>query len=349
MAFEHLSVTKDYGLQAALVADKWFGDDGVRDNVYNDGSMWNQMFKRFRKQELAGANEFYWPLDLDEMTGEASYRGADPLSTTQPDTVTAAKVATSEMARQVVISERQTDLVRGERAVLAVMLQQQQKAARQLVKDMDVYLMGDGTDNDSKRPLGLKIWVASDPTSATYAPGDLSQANNTNHRNQTKDNSNTSGNVLSDLIGAVSASQDGDAGPTWAVGNRAFRNKLEALIGGTGSFYHNPIVQGGGEPGVGKSGDPSIGKVFYRGIPIYVDANWVQYGTAAGPGQCIFLDSSSFILVNAAERASTKNFIHWTKMIRGFNQTAEAGFMRSHFQLACVERRRNLCFFNVAA
>lgn len=335
------SLTIDYSRAAARVAPKWLTKAGVIDQAFGPNVMWKQAWKRFNKDNFDGGERVFFSVDLDTGGGEGSYSGYDQLTITPPNTETTGQVITAEYARPVSYSFRDRDLVRGVRAVGENMKLSFDKAMRRLFKDMNDHLQSDdGTGNSNKRLKGMKLWIASDPT-ASASPAGIPQDLNTNWQNQF---SNGAGVAFSlpNLRTLVTASTWGDRGPTFAVCSRAFRNKLEGSM--TDTFYHNPVIGDPGEPRTGKSGDPSVGKLYYRGIPIYEDPAYTVIGS--GTIECLFIDERSFYFSNANVKASIENIVEFVPLDRQPAQTADVGFVRTHLQAYCVERRVNGIYTN---
>lgn len=333
---------------AAHASQRWAIDKGIIDNTYAANPFLREAVKRWEKREMGGGQSYVYGIRLSKMGGEASYQGFDELPTTQVSTDTVAQIDTKEYARQVPFSFRDRDLIHGPRAFSTEARIRLQQALQQIADDLNIHMQSDdGTGNNSKRVRGMKLWIASDPTDSSVTPGGVSQSSNSNWQNQTKNNSNTRANLLLDLRDLVTDCKSGNRGPTYGICNRAFRNCLEGLFSGT--YYHNP-VPGEAKPLVGKSGDPAIGTLYYRGIPITEDESYTQYGTSTGPGECLFIDESTMFILNALMSDNRlENLYEYVTPQRANKQTAEVGFVRAHLEVGCWERRRNGIIFNVGA
>jgi hypothetical protein len=252
-------------------------------------------------------------------------------------------VQTKEYARNVTISRRDGDLIRGNQAIANFMADQQEDALTTLIDDLNSDMFGDGTANSSKVIGGLPLWVAVDPTAAGTTPAGINQNANSNWRNQIQDNNDTAANVLSDLRSLLTNCKSGNKGPKVGVCNRTFRNVVLADF--TDSFQHNPVITPGSvQPLTGKAGDPAIGTLFYQGIPITEDEDAAL--TSGGNAYCWFLDPKSFVIVDMTRGKKRMDVVEWLEMVRLDTQTAEVGFMRAHLAIFCNERRRNGLFFD---
>lgn len=338
-----------YERAAAHVGPKWAVDRGIIDNTYAANPTLRLFMKHFRKVEMGGGERFFYGVRLSKMGGEASYSGYDTLATSAVSTDTVAQITTKEYARQVPHSFRDRDLIRGPRAFGTEERIRLTQALQQIADDLNIHLQSDdGTGNSSKRVRGCKLWIASDPTDSAVSPGGVSQSSNSNWQNQFKNNANARSNLLLHLRDLVTNCKSGNRGPKFAICNRDFRDCLEGLFSGT--YQHNP-QQGAGDaaPLIGKSGDPAIGTLYYRGIPITEDESYTQYGTSTGPGECLFFDPSTFFIVNALSVRNLEEMYEYVPPQRATDQTAEVGFVRGHLELGCEERRRNGIIFNVGA
>lgn len=338
------SVTIAYGRLESQVAPLFWQDKGIIDNAFGANPTWKWMAKNAMRKPLAGGERIYFPVRLTKRGGEGSYSDLDNISIVRPDNKTVGQVQTKEYARNVTISRRDEDLIRGDRAVAEVLVTEMEDALTTLIDDLNADMFGDGTANSSKVVGGLPLWVATDPTAAGTTPAGINQNANSNWRNQTQDNNDTAANVLSDLRTLLTTSKSGNRGPKYGVCNRTFRNVLLADF--TDTYQHNPVITPGAvQPLTGKAGDPAIGTLYYQGIPITEDEDAALSG--GGNCYCWFLDPSTFVIVDALRAGNRRaDLIEWVPLHELDQQTAKVGFMRSHLALFCVERRRNGIFFD---
>lgn len=347
MALTAQSLSISYRLAAAHVGPKWLTEDGIVDNAFAANATLQQFKRRFRMKRLAGGERVFWGVRLEKGGGEGSYSGFDTVDVTPPDTDTVAQANTKEYWRPVAYSYRDRDLVRGPRAFAEEFRIRLEQALKRIGDDLNIHGQSDdGSGNGSKRIRGMKLWIAADPTAAG-TPGGVDQANNSNWRNQRVDNSNTLGDLLLDLRSVATLSKSGNEGPTFIICNRSFRDALEGTF--TDTFQHNPVITSAGEPNKGKMGDPAIGTLYYRGIPIYEDESYTQYGTTTGPGEALGIREQDFAWVNALENARYEGLFEYVEPVRGTTQTAEVGGVRAHLELICFQRRRSFIIHNVAA
>jgi hypothetical protein len=332
------SVTTVYDRQFSLVAPKFI--NGVADQVFNDHAMWRVVSSKFKRIDGAGS-EYYKPVNLATGVGESSYKDLDTINTHRHDTQTIAKVDSKEYFEQIAFSFRDRDKIRGPLAAAQNHAEAAKLAMNRLVQALDTDAVTDGTGNSSKRLLGLASWVAADPTTGTVAG--INRANVSAWANQYLTNANGVTNLLLHMREVHSECQSGMRRPDVIVGNEAFERALEGQY--SSDLNHNLPA---GSQGSGHSADGALSSLFYKGIPVVASENWTQYGTATGPGQCVFLNTGTWSLIHANSRAR-KNMIEFVPEQRSPSQTAMVSGLRFHGELFCDEPRRNGVIFNIGA
>lgn len=338
------TLSVEYGRMQSLAAPVFM--DGIQYQVFNSIPTWREFALKIRRKNFAGGQRFVFVVDLSKGTGDLSYADADEVQTARLDTVTIGQIDTVEYLAPVARTFRERDKHRGDPAVVAdAWGEQLRKAMKRLADQLNGHIItDDGTGNSSKRITGFPGWVAADPTTGTIAG--VSRANNSAWRSSQTNNSNTIGSLLLNCRSLTTTLTFGNESPDLILGNEALRNALEGRY--TNTLQHNLPITDVGE-GQTVRGDASVGKLYWRGIPVVADKDWTQYGTSTGTGEATFLRKDSWLLLQASSQVSKDGVFEFVDAVRAPSQTAEMAGVRAHLQLVCLELRRNGLLHNVGA
>jgi hypothetical protein len=151
-----LSVT-----QMNAITEKFFLKK-LHDNIFDSNPLLMKIKKAGSYKSTSGGTQIYVPLNYATATASGWYQGAETLSTTDNDNITAAAFDWASLYAGVSITEEDELKNSGDAAQLNLLKSKMQIAEKTLSDDLGTGLFSDGTD--SKSIVGLRDIVATDQT-----------------------------------------------------------------------------------------------------------------------------------------------------------------------------------------
>ena len=235
------------------------------DNIFDS----NILLKRLKEksyQKLDGGERIIVPLNYAQATASDWYSGADTLSTTDNDQITAAEYTWKQLYANISITGLDESKNSGDAQILNF-VQQKVKIAEMTMKDK----LGDGLYSDgtnTKSIVGLRDIVATDQT-----VGGISQSSYSWWRGQVDSTTTTlSMAALQSLYNLCTIDSEH---PTVAVATRAIYNSYYALLQPQQRFQDSKEAAGG------------FANLLFNGIPVFADSK--------SPSQHLFMVNENFL------------------------------------------------------
>jgi hypothetical protein len=156
--------------QLNAITEKFFLKK-LYDNIFDSNPLLMKIKKGGSYKSTSGGTQIYVPLNYAAATAAGWYSGADTLSTTDNDNITAAAFDWASLFAGVSITEEDELKNSGEAAQLNLLKSKMQIAEKTLSDDLGTGLFSDGTN--AKSIVGLRDIVATDQT-----VGGISQTTN---------------------------------------------------------------------------------------------------------------------------------------------------------------------------
>lgn len=183
-----------------------------------------------------GGTQIYVPLNYATATASGWYQGADTLSTTDNDNITAAAYDWASLYAGVSITEEDELKNAGQAAQLNLLKSKMMIAEKTLADSLGTGLFSDGTD--AKSIVGLRDIVAVDQT-----VGGIAQADNSWWQGQV--DSTTETTTISALNSVFQNCVVDSEKPGYVVSTRALFNSYYALLQPQQRFQSDEMARGG--------------------------------------------------------------------------------------------------------
>jgi hypothetical protein len=235
--------------QLTAITEKKFMPKLV-DNIFNS----NPLLKKLKEREQAqsGGDKIIVPLNYATVTASGWYQGAETLSTTDNDVITAAEYEWKQLYANISITRRDELRNSGDAAIINFVKSKVEIAEKTIRDKLATGLYNDGTD--SKQIQGLKLAVATGNTLGGIDQSSYSwwQANV---------DSTTTTLTLAAMQGLYGDCGEGTEYPDIAIGDQDMYDRYYALLQPQQRFADEEMGKGG------------FKSLQFNGIPMVVDAN----------------------------------------------------------------------------
>ncbi len=327
------SETKVLGRVLSATAHKYVNE--IRDSAFENHATWGTIAGAPGvRQSWMGGAKIQAPVNLVVQGTAGSYQGYDTFDTTPSNTRTAALFDSKESIASIVVSQRDLDNMRSPEAVANLLQVETDLQMQELLRDLNLQAMNDGTGNSSKDIGGILAFAPEDPTSDTY--GGISSSSNSNWRNQYLDNGNSTADTLADMRTVYTNCTFGSRRPNFIITSRTVRNVYESKL--TATLRVDPLVISDN-----KEGNARVERLRFGAAQIVVDGDFVA-GSNGTTNWLAMLNTDSLKLY-------TKQGADFSvgEFTSPQNQTVLVAPIRWHGALVCTERRLNGNLFDISA
>lgn len=237
--------------QLNALTDKYFLKK-LHDNIFDSNPLLQKLMKSGSYKPVSGGTQIYVPLNYATTTASGWYSGADTLSTSDNDNISAAVYDWKSLYAGVAITEEDEMKNSGDAEQLNLLKSKMQIAEKTLKDSLGTGLYSDGTT--AKSIIGLRDIIATDQT-----VGGISQTTNSWWAGQV--NSTTTTTSISAMNALYqNASVDNEV-PNFIVGTRTIYNAYYALLQPQQRFMDEETAKGGFQ------------NLMFNGAPIVVDSH----------------------------------------------------------------------------
>lgn len=222
------------------------------DNIFDSNPLLKRILKSGQYSSIDGGTTIDVPLNYAQTDAAGWYSGAETLSTTDNENVTAARYQWTNLYTGISITD-EDELKNGGAAGVLKLLASKSQIAEKTIKDkLGTGLYSDGTD--TKSIVGLRDLVAADQT-----VGGISQATNSWWQAQVDDSTTTL--TLSALNALFEDAKVDSEQPTVAMATRAIYNSYYNLLQPAQRFMDSDTAKGGFQ------------SLMFNGIPVISDSH----------------------------------------------------------------------------
>lgn len=237
--------------QLNALTDKYFIKK-LHDNVFDSNPLLQKLMKTGSYKPVSGGTQISVPLNYATTTASGWYSGADTLSTSDNDNITAAVYDWKSLYAGIAITEEDELKNAGDAEQLNLLKSKMQIAEKTLKDSLGTGLYSDGTT--AKSIIGLRDIIATDQT-----VGGISQTTNSWWAGQV--NSTTTTTSISAMNALYqNASVDNEV-PNFIVGTRTIYNAYYALLQPQQRFMDEETAKGGFQ------------NLMFNGAPVVVDSH----------------------------------------------------------------------------
>lgn len=237
--------------QLNAITDKHFIKK-LHDNIFDSNPLLQKIMKMGSYKSVSGGTQIYVPLNYATTTASGWYSGADTLSTTDNDNISAAVYDWKSLFAGVTITEEDEMKNSGDAEQLNLLKSKMQIAEKTLKDSLGTGLYSDGTT--AKSIVGLRDIVATDQT-----VGGISQSSNSWWQGQVNSTTTTlSISAMNTLY--TQASVDNEV-PNFIVATRTLYNSYYALLQPQQRFMDEETAKGGFQ------------NLMFNGAPVVVDSH----------------------------------------------------------------------------
>lgn len=237
--------------QLNALTDKYFLKK-LHDNIFDSNPLLQKLMKSGSYKPVSGGTQIYVPLNYATTTASGWYSGADTLSTSDNDNITAAVYDWKSLYAGIAITEEDELKNAGDAEQLNLLKSKMQIAEKTLKDSLGTGLYSDGTT--AKSIIGLRDIIATDQT-----VGGISQTTNSWWAGQV--NSTTTTTSISAMNALYqNASVDNEV-PNFIVATRTIYNAYYALLQPQQRFMDEETCKGGFQ------------NLMFNGAPVVVDSH----------------------------------------------------------------------------
>lgn len=237
--------------QLNALTDKYFIKK-LHDNIFDSNPLLQKLMKMGSYKAVSGGTQIYVPLNYATTAASGWYSGADTLSTSDSDNITAAVYDWKSAFAGIAITEEDELKNSGDAEQLNLLKSKMQIAEKTLKDIIGTGLYSDGTT--AKSIVGLRDIIATDQT-----VGGISQSTNSWWAGQV--NSTTTTTSISAMNALYqNASVDNEV-PNFIVGTRTIYNAYYALLQPQQRFMDEETAKGGFQ------------NLMFNGAPVVVDSH----------------------------------------------------------------------------
>jgi hypothetical protein len=221
------------------------------DNIFDS----NPLLQRLKKksyEKTDGGTSIMVPLNYAQATAGGWYSGADTLTTTDNDVMTAAEYQWKQIYKSISINRLDELKNSGDSAILKLVKNKVQIAEKSIMDDMGTGLYSAGTD--AKSIVGLRSIISTSNTVGGIAQGTYSWW-------QAQVDSTTTTLTLAAMQSRDNACTIGNDGPSVIVTTRALYNSYYGLLQPQQRFMDSETAKGG------------FTSLMFNGKPVIVDSH----------------------------------------------------------------------------
>lgn len=236
--------------QVTAITERFFLPT-MADNIFDS----NPTMKRAKKKwyrRISGGERILLPLNYATTTASGWYSGADILSTTDNQNITAAELEWKQQYANISINRREELQNSGKAQVISLVKSKVQIAEKTMRDTMGTGIYSSGSDADSI--VGLRVWI-----STSSSPGGISQS--TNSWWQSNVDSSTTTLTLSAMQTQYNNASVENEQPTVAFCTRTLFNLYYALLQPQQRFMDSETAKGG------------FSSLMFNGIPVISDSH----------------------------------------------------------------------------
>jgi hypothetical protein len=208
----------------------------LADAIFDSDPLLQRAKKKFT-MKLDGGTSIIQPLNYAQVTASGWYTGAETLSTTDNDIITAAEYTWKQLYTNITISRRDELVNSGDSQILSLVKSKSQIAEKTMTDKLGDGLYSDGTD--AKSIVGLRSVVDNANTVGGIAQGTYSW-----WQSQEDATATLSMAILQSMHTNLTINSDK---PTVVVGTRANYNRYYALLQPQQRFQDGDTAKGGFE------------------------------------------------------------------------------------------------------
>lgn len=231
--------------QISAITEKKFVPKLV-DNIFDSDPLLQRGKKKFQML-LDGGTSIMQPLNYAQVTASGWYSGAETLSTTDNDIITAAEYAWKQLYVNITISRRDELVNSGDAAIINLVKSKTQIAEKTMIDKLGDGLYSAGTD--SKSIVGLRVIVDSDSSVGGIDSGDYSWW-------QAEEDSSTTTTSMAKLNEMFTTLSINNEHPTVGMCTRAIYGYYYSLLQPQQRFTDSETAKGG------------FSSLMFNGIPI---------------------------------------------------------------------------------
>jgi hypothetical protein len=221
--------------QLNAITEKFFIKK-LHDNIFDSNPLLKKIMDGGSYKSVSGGTSIYVPLNYAQTTAAGWYQGADTLSTTDNDNITAANYAWCSLYAGVSITEEDELKNAGDAEQLNLLKSKMQIAEKTLKDSLGTGIYSDGST--AKSIVGLRDIVATDQT-----VGGISQSDNSWWQGQV--DSSTTTTTISALNTIYQRCSIDSEKPDFLVGTRSVYNFYYALLQPQQRFQDESTAKGG--------------------------------------------------------------------------------------------------------
>lgn len=236
--------------QISAITQKKFVPKMV-DNIFDSNPLLQRAKSKFYTK-VDGGTSIMQPLNYAQVTAAGFYSGADTLSTTDNDVITAAEYQWKQLYANISINRLDEIKNSGDAAVLKLVKQKTQIAEKTMADTLGTGLWNSGSD--PKAVGGLRLLLS---TSNTF--GGISQSSYSWWQPQL--DSSTTTLTLAAMQAIHNRCSIGSDGPTVVMTTRSIYNSYYALLQPQQRFMDSESAKGGFQ------------SLMFNGIPVIVDSH----------------------------------------------------------------------------
>lgn len=221
--------------QLNAITEKFFIKK-LHDNIFDSNPLLKKLMDGGSYKSVSGGTEIYVPLNYAQTTASGWYQGADTLSTTDNDNISAAAYDWCSLYAGVAITEEDELKNAGDAEQLNLLKSKMQIAEKTLKDSLGTGLFSDGST--AKSIVGLRDIVAVDQT-----VGGISQSSNSWWQGQV--DSSTTTTTISAMNAVYQDCSIDSEKPDLLVGTRSVYNYYYALLQPQQRFQDEKTASGG--------------------------------------------------------------------------------------------------------
>ena len=306
----------------------------LQDAAFGSRATWNTIYKNMRREDLGTSNDLQVPLLLAKPGKADSFRDDDTTSTAFVDVVTAMTFTVQDYIYNATYTWRDMMKANGNTGFDDLVKREVGIGMDDLTDRLNADCSADGTGNGTTRLVGSAAFADDGNTTGNY--GNVSRASNSNHRNVSTDNSNTTGDVLEDIRTSYTSASSGGDEPDYIFSGRTARNVYESKLMTT-NYWESTTIAGG------------PGNARHKALQ-YGSANWIvdeDFGNwGGGTNVNVLMVNSKYL--NLRVRAGVDFLVQETRYTASGQQVFVVPILFSGI-LYADQLRSHAVIFNMAA
>lgn len=303
-----------YNQISGITRDKFIPK--LYDNIFNATPLLKRLKSKGGYKKVDGGQSILIPIEYASLTSAGWYQGAQTLSTTDNETVTAAQLNWKQLYTNITISRRDELINSGDSQIIDLVKSKTKTAEKTMVDLMSTGLYNSGSD--ATAIVGLRAWVDAGNTVGGIAQGTYSWW-------QSTEDSTTTTLTIASLQTNFNAASLNNKSPTFLIGTKANFNRYYALLQPQQRFVDEESGRGG------------FSSLMFNGVPFLSD-------TYCPSGHVFGLNDESMVLA-----VHTDEDMRFQPFIVPVNQNAKTAKIYWMGEFGLNEPRVNFKMSAVAA